>query len=176
MYRSVVSIHVPARGTTIMDRSGAAISLFQSTFPQGERQLLPQKSYHTCFNPRSRKGNDRVHVVIHFPVFQSTFPQGERPAVQAQAALFARVSIHVPARGTTFSYRRSPSGVYVSIHVPARGTTFSYMPDFVIVSIHVPARGTTCIQFGLFQSTFPQGERLFGFCCFNPRSRKGNDR
>ena len=78
-----VSIHVPARGTTT--RSGLSFSnfsLFQSTFPQGERRKgneimgkLEAVSIHVpargtthgqecscteerCFNPRSRKGND----------------------------------------------------------------------------------------------------------------------
>ena len=78
----IVSIHVPARGTTQL---------------QQLRQHLVNS-----FNPRSRKGNDSdscrrtasVSVSIHVPargttmtagcrsgarLFQSTFPQGERP-------------------------------------------------------------------------------------------------
>ena len=76
----------------------------------------------------------------------------------------------------------------VSIHVPARGTT-AYLPrvrPVYGVSIHVPARGTTDVmrwiyKYMTFQSTFPQGERqnpagrLLYEGGFNPRSRKGND-
>ena len=36
---SVVSIHVPARGTTSRSRLFCSAVLFQSTFPQGERRL-----------------------------------------------------------------------------------------------------------------------------------------
>ena len=80
-------------------------------------------------------------------MFQSTFPHGERRSASADQLKLAIVSIHVPARGTT--YRRRPpgrSGGAVSIHVPARGTTevVSYVYGRVLrVSIHVPARGTT---------------------------------
>ena len=78
----VVSIHVPARGTTESSAWKTKLS--------------------ECFNPRSRKGNDHpgndaghvYDVSIHVPargttvwrcflcmyrMFQSTFPQGERP-------------------------------------------------------------------------------------------------
>ena len=54
------------------------------------------------------------------------------------------------------------------------------------ISIHAPARGATMylyapLQFDLFQSTLPQGERHLSFFLkpfrfyFNPRSRKGSD-
>ena len=98
----------------------------------------------------------------------------------------------------------------VSIHVPARGTTYTetFTRTYIIVSIHVPARGTTMekgLSFGIkrfqstfphgerpghisyselntaFQSTFPHGERRTSSATpslptsFNPRSRTGND-
>ena len=119
------------------------------------------------FNPRSRMEND--HKAVH--VFLCT-----------------KISIHVPAWGTTEQ-------------IPAH----SHMGD---ISIHVPAWGTTprgcCVNIAVeFQSTFPRGERLSINCCrlcvssfqstfprgerravhdlcgvgsnFNPRSRVGND-
>ena len=79
---SSVSIHVPARGTT---KNGSAVVsqiMFQSTFPQGERQRKEKKYEHTdSFNPRSRKGNDDELGILWglYNKFQSTFPQGERP-------------------------------------------------------------------------------------------------
>ena len=77
----------------------------------------------------------------------------------------------------------------ISIHVPSWGTTF-FMPVEQLarhISIHVPSWGTTgpavCDRFsiGLFQSTFPRGERHSAMrnfrsdSYFNPRSLVGND-
>ena len=123
--------------------------------------------------------------------FQSTFPHGERQDRLLFFLGQFNVSIHVPARGTTGSSPpaafltsgfnpRSRTGnddcgeigiTYlspVSIHVPARGTTRNGtdMGRAGAVSIHVPARGTTSTStgshiFGLFQSTFPHGERHY---------------
>ena len=83
--RTVISIHVPAWGTTFSgfalgfrychfnprSRVGndtncgfsGCIHVFQSTFPRGERQ---KSKSHNCkrfdFNPRSRVGNDGVRI------------------------------------------------------------------------------------------------------------------
>ena len=58
--------------------------MFQSTFPQGERQRRTMKQYfhRAGFNPRSRKGNDKCmpQTPRRMGLFQSTFPQGERLA------------------------------------------------------------------------------------------------
>ena len=147
--RSHVSIHVPARGTTVFEYpkltakkafqstfpQGERLDInriqntnykFQSTFPQGERRNLESENgIYKCFNPRSRKGNDiepgRICIVPH-------------------------VSIHVPARGTTqclvltFCNLRKFQSTFpqgerhftTCLPSPQRG-----------VSIHVPARGTT---------------------------------
>ena len=144
-----VSIHVPARGTTILHCARLSKTLFQSTFPHGER--LAQ-----CAN------------FIVSKLFQSTFPHGERPGQLCELFHGQRVSIHVPARGTTITVSEIYRVIDVSIHVPARGTT-QIFEDIVrkygmfqstfphgerqtrvrskwknmMVSIHVPARGTT---------------------------------
>ena len=58
----LVSIHVPARGTTLLEKT---------------RALLGES-----FNPRSREGNDnaiRNSASVNYQ-FQSTFPRGERLA------------------------------------------------------------------------------------------------
>ena len=78
--------------------------------------------------------------------FQSTFPQGERHSFRERTALPVPVSIHVPARGTTEDTGSLHCYAGVSIHVPARGTTI--------------IRSEGRIYRLLFQSTFPQGERL----------------
>ena len=54
-----ISIHAPARGATNSASMMSALSLFQSTLPQGERRVI-NKSF------------------CHKPIFQSTLPQGER--------------------------------------------------------------------------------------------------
>ena len=55
----LISIHAPARGATLHVWGNLVFTQFQSTLPQGERQI--------------RYSND---VVLQ--VFQSTLPQGER--------------------------------------------------------------------------------------------------
>ena len=99
------------------------------------------------FKPRSHEGNDATGAV--------------------EGVTMERVSIHVPARGTTEMLSKTDSckqfqstfprgerhkrgksngsALDVSIHVPARGTTqtLGVVPYDNLVSIHVPARGTT---------------------------------
>ena len=142
----LVSIHVPARGTTVLPPYVGSVELFQSTFPQGERLL--QGFYPFCCI-----------------LFQSTFPQGERQNSGRSAS--GRISFNPRSRKGNDSATAITSRPYVvSIHVPARGTT-----------------GLRCSPSALcrFQSTFPQGERqscdnpVSVVQCFNPRSRKGND-
>ena len=55
----------------------------------------------------------------------------------------------------------------VSIHVPAKGTTFQFLSGIFnfTVSIHVPAKGTTVFA----------DKMLLDDEGFNPRSREGND-
>ena len=121
------------------------------------------------FNPRSRTGNDGFRWICRtvFFQFQSTFPHGERRWKRGICKVKKFVSIHVPARGTTTYINAEAIIFYVSIHVPARGTTRTRLES---------------IKDGMFQSTFPHGERPsgvirkgVGMSCFNPRSRTGND-
>ena len=104
-----VSIHVPARGTTdiCQDTShAAAVSIHvpaRGTTPSPRLYNHPMSR----FNPRSRTGNDVVNVMMRrqlFP-FQSTFPHGERHDFVACCPALFQVSIHVPARGTTWDAR-----------------------------------------------------------------------
>ena len=100
---SLISIHVPAWGTTRYLLQKAISVIFQSTFPRGERLVAQaQTALLADFNPRSRVGNDDKRILflqristisIHVPAwgttcgvdhgfskikFQSTFPRGER--------------------------------------------------------------------------------------------------
>ena len=54
-----VSIHVPARGTTVEPGTETLSITFQSTFPRGER-------------------HDGISYILMLRRFQSTFPRGER--------------------------------------------------------------------------------------------------
>ena len=165
----MVSIHVPARGTTSHSFRSRLVWLFQSTFPQGERRNRPLLlRRRNGFNPRSRKGNDKIAfyrffcmtVSIHVPArgtttagrknmlcrgFQSTFPQGERRAVLS--------ALYLPP--LSFNPRSR------------KGNDISYAPRKIIVDGFNPRsrKGNDDVlllnyqSIGLFQSTFPQGER-----------------
>ena len=142
---------------------------FQSTFPRGERLYeCEQCGRKWSFNPRSREGNDQISLVEPYShmLFQSTFPRGERQQFQqmpmgisgfnprsregndainiTQYLRARRVSIHVPARGTTEIYAVDFDGTLFQSTVP--GGERINLPDLIVL-------------FLLFQSTFPRGER-----------------
>ena len=145
-----VSIHVPARGTTVTIASCTTVQ--------------------AGFNPRSREGNDDVVTdFIPYAIVSIHVPARGTTLYKQLADDGTIVSIHVPARGTTFAVCILIPCFKVSIHVPARGTTEvagtgGFMTKFqstfprgerllgiqhttirIAVSIHVPARGTTKI-------------------------------
>ncbi len=168
---SGVSIHVPARGTT-----SPPYIVFTTA---------------ACFNPRSRTGNDSSSSVTSpsTHTFQSTFPHGERPKIIKQDQEDLRFQSTFPHGERRLYLSSTDARRRVSIHVPARGTTkkirilFAYRSGFNprsrtgndsmsfhvlvhrIVSIHVPARGTTGYLLQL----------CLKLKSFNPRSRTGND-
>ena len=147
------------------------ITTFQSTFPQGERRdtddLISNNFF--CFNPRSRKGNDKsfgyffqtesrfnprsrkgndlMPVAIETP--KSCFNPRSRKGNDADqmAAKFAAGGFNPRSRKGNDACAVVPCGLcqLVSIHVPARGTTSGKRLWTRLLS---------------FQSTFPQGERL----------------
>ena len=92
--QGIISIHVPAWGTTVGRYSTKAKAIFQSTFPRGER--------HSATIP-----------MIVGMAFQSTFPRGERPVGNSLLLLSFGISIHVPAWGTTANFNNfSPILLY----------------------------------------------------------------
>ncbi len=170
LLRFGVSIHVPARGTTLSSASAALHNKFQSTFPQGERLISPPSynfskkvsihvpargttefviTFKFCpysFNPRSRKGNDDdLTKRLELEWVSIHVPARGTTAYADDPVKKTKVSIHVPARGTTRLERIITVTSVVSIHVPARGTTSIWEVKTMTlnVSIHVPARGTT---------------------------------
>ena len=126
--------------------------------------------YIANFNPRSRVGNDESgnRLLFCLLLFQSTFPRGERLTCRCQYALDLRISIHVPAWGTTMYTLKLHIIFKISIHVPAWGTT------------KCPV-STNWIS-GYFNPRSRVGNDLFQYLCciladyFNPRSRVGNDK
>ena len=95
----------------------------------------------SCFNPRSRKGNDRT------PRSAARTAQGFNPRSRKgndESGLDNNwqhaVSIHVPARGTTRQVIIVVSYCDVSIHVPARGTTaiiYKFSLYFLLLSMQL---------------------------------------
>ena len=76
----IISIHVPAWGTTLTSILLPMTDTFQSTFPRGERPAL-FASYisWSYFNPRSRVGNDDSKHSGHcFFSISIHVPRGER--------------------------------------------------------------------------------------------------
>ena len=145
-----ISIHAPARGATVPRGNRGRRYGFQSTLPQGERQVrlliiddLGAISIHApargatmgrppVANPKS--------ISIHAPA------RGATAHGQAQSALL-QISIHAPARGATALLLSHPFEPSISIHAPARGATRLRAKPFgeTRISIHAPARGATAI-------------------------------
>ena len=125
----VISIHVPAWGTTLrVFRTSHAnpISIHVPAWGTTKFDIL-QIRLAKDFNPRSRVGNDFHWLQLTFYQFQfqSTFPRGERHQSLCRLWLSVTISIHVPAWGTTFNSMDYKNFPYISIHVPAWGTTQS---------------------------------------------------
>ena len=124
-------------------------SVFQSTFPRGERLLIVVSCtwMYNYFNPRSLVGNDGAGI--------------------CKTVENMIISIHVPSWGTTHEWSFWANFVLISIHVPSWGTTerMRLLGVWEDISIHVPSWGTTkhecwIARYPAFQSTFPRGERL----------------
>ena len=143
-----ISIHVPARGTTRrVHCHTAAACIFQSTYPHGVR-LFSRSNFSDGSSFQSTYPHGvRLTGGVSRPVlqFQSTYPHGVRLEKQLPDRPVRIISIHVPARGTTRRRDNPPAYYCISIHVPARGTTCFGLGKIymIVISIHVPARGTT---------------------------------
>ena len=168
---SVVSIHAPTRGATIVtERLCRDKSCFYPRSHEGsdvmtnETENTQNVSIHaptrgatmvkerlcrdkSCFNPRSHEGSDAPSVLSYAitGTFQSTLPRGERLTAHFVNSVLKVVSIHAPTRGATS---------HPLLHI-----------QHGIVSIHAPTRGATKIAififrvYNKFQSTLPRGER-----------------
>ena len=126
-------------------------SLFQSTFPRGERpkSLFVYDTYYVNFNPRSRVGNDNfllfhVHVSrisIHVPAWGTTDVIGLLEAMRVNFNPRSRVGNDIFRDQLNIALQndfnpRSRVGNDLIIH---------HSKILLIISIHVPAWGTTYI-------------------------------
>ena len=143
-----VSIHVPARGTTLFFQPSCFLLSFQSTFPRGERQrcTIIISLFISLFQSTFPRGERPGYLFIISPLymFQSTFPRGERQfsymgmfISQLFQSTFPRGERQCPdfplrsnkgfnprsREGNDFIVERYSCYFHVSIHVPARGTT-----------------------------------------------------
>ena len=123
---TIVSIHAPVRGATIVRCVLSNLPLVSIHAPVrgATRQSRSLDSLRQGFNPRARTGRD--------------VPWRER-------SRFSSVSIHAPVRGATEAMNLSLHFTLVSIHAPVRGATCTWEMGIMhtYVSIHAPVRGAT---------------------------------
>ncbi len=122
------------------------------------------------FNPRSREGNDRPHLLIALilPYFNPRSREGNDVLVQSGAGLQKDFN----PRSREGNDSSCLYGTYDKVYFNPRSREGNDVNNFVItpsvsqISIHVPAKGTTTELFLMvdsrakFQSTFPRRERL----------------
>ena len=152
--------------------------------------MITYKNQAKDFNPRSHKGSDALRQITHI-ILMHFNPRSHKGSdrVNPPFADCLIISIHAPTRGATEWYSLAHVLLLISIHAPTRGATVRVHHKAVPhnISIHAPTRGATrkgnkiIFTHALFQSTLPQGERLFlrafdiKLPDFNPRSHKGSD-
>ncbi len=150
-----VSIHAPARGATVTQKSLKALERFQSTPPRGGRPpSVGQPAYFSA-------------VSIHAPARGATLSGG-------RAAKAYCVSIHAPARGATsttvrrveedegFNPRPREGGDEASSEMHSMSHSFNPRPREGGDQVCLP----WCSSPVLFQSTPPRGGRPEpGVCC-----------
>ena len=187
-----ISIHVPAWGTTrqqhryrqhrsyfnprsrvgndtITKNFSLLHKAFQSTFPRGERQYV-DKLNELCeyFNPRSRVGNDKysTRIINMDNEFQSTFPRGERHTLPHCSTFSCKISIHVPAWGTTFKFDfHSTLSIFQSTFPRGERLNMRSFRQYVVYFNPRSRVGNDSINHTTFLIKY----------YFNPRSRVGND-
>ena len=143
-----ISIHAPARGATNSASMMSALSLFQSTLPQGERRQW--------FRVRAES----------LP-FQSTLPQGERRLWICQCRVFGRISIHAPTRGATTTAATGPG-----LYHPFQSTLPQGERPQETAPSHFTATFQSTLPQGERQWSFTAMKIPEDF---NPRSHKGSD-
>ena len=188
---TLISIHAPTRGATILCNHRGLVFGFQSTLPREERQI-PQIDPKTGEQFQSTLPREERQILQKLAENLQNFnPRShERSDVFQQLATIHRtfISIHAPTRGATLysfyavdnwnfnprSHERSDKYYFywrykerISIHAPTRGATnkAEYSKPKTFISIHAPTRGATM-----------RADRVFKtLLYFNPRSHERSD-
>ena len=122
------------------------------------------------FNPRSREGNDLDNILKTKDLddFNPRSREGNDALIVQNLCRLRHISIHAPAKGTTYNNSRRGQRERFQSTLPRRERLPLALQSF---------------KDSLFQSTLPRRERLsasYDSCIvsqdFNPRSREGNDR
>ena len=164
-----ISIHVPAWGTTAAGSAVSICSIFQSTFPRGERLLsggagIGDLQFQSTFPRGERHWHDhpecsRVQISIHVPawgttlrlsthllskIFQSTFPRGERLCLPCWLPMRLLFQSTFPRGERRRRKRRMLCEQYFNPRSRVGNDTVLESALFCFtISIHVPAWGTT---------------------------------
>ena len=142
-----ISIHVPAWGTTVCALNVILSTVFQSTFPRGERRKDLTKKY---------KGK----------IFQSTFPRGERPGTRSRKLL--QNYFNPRSRVGNDTADGTKRGICKNFNPRSRvgndGISLSDNRKMVLFQSTFPRgerlyKDSASLPPKLFQSTFPRGER-----------------
>ena len=145
---TLISIHAPTRGATILCNHRGLVFGFQSTLPREERHATASgRCAYMNFNPRSHERSDITGVSFMFQMyyfnprshersdmepaelmlirylFQSTLPREERQVPESGTWQTSEISIHAPTRGATSTSNKTISSIIISIHAPTRGAT-----------------------------------------------------
>ena len=165
-----ISIHAPARGATNSASMMSALSLFQSTLPQGERPIpWPAEDWKRIFQSTLPQGERPKIWLLATPKksFQSTLPQGERRGQLLHMSIQPAISIHAPTRGATEMSRQSMTFPRFQSTLP-QGERRFYPGGIVRLECDFNPRShkgsdlssiANRLQCQPFQSTLPQGER-----------------
>ena len=147
-FKSIISIHAPTKGATLVFLKGSFDMRFQSTLPRRERHV-----FLTSFNP--------------FGEFQSTLPRRERLLSTQLPILLYSISIHAPTKGATLFTGTAMPSKNISIHAPTKGATAVSSPFCISASDFNPRshEGSDLLPYKRtnpnipFQSTLPRRER-----------------
>ena len=143
---TLISIHAPTRGATILCNHRRLVFGFQSTLPREERLSFP------------------CNISFHL-IFQSTLPREERPRFDAVCQVSASFQSTLPREERQSSPRLSCQSYYFNPRSHERSDVSLVVTSIEsAISIHAPTRGATVTIVGyavpyLFQSTLPREER-----------------
>ena len=144
---TLISIHAPTRGATILCNHRGLVFGFQSTLPREERLSFPCNiSFHLIFQstlPREERQTMRKLTIAELN-FNPRSHERSDPMVK-KFLLMKMISIHAPTRGATCNSIR-PLCIYEfqsTLPREERPIQTSVSFPFLNISIHAPTRGAT---------------------------------